>query len=303
MPKKTAALVPLSDLYRRAFNSCVAVWPILIIRVVYLFLCLIFLLSGAFICFMPFLKNIFDHLRDLNEGNFQNLISEIDWTSYFGDFHNLITAALLTAIGITLGGFFWAFFGAAVYSELNRNQKTGQAFSLKSFFEGGIRKMIPMVGLQFAWFFIFLGVIFVFGFAGVLGVFIAKATSWWIVILLAIPMGLIFALALALLVTGAILSAAYLVDGYGIRDSVKEGVLKAVQHKGRAMWASLLIILVYMIFFTSFSAVFDVLSKFPIVGIIFAIFEFLVTSILAIGYDVFMSSLSVALQLEPKASR
>src|ERR1700677_3839322 len=151
MPKKPVLLAPLSELYQTAFNSCVAVWPILVIRLVYLFLCLMFFLSGVLICFMPLFKNVYDHWNDLGEGNVKSFMNEIDWMSYFGDFHNLIMAALLNAIGITLGGFFWAFFYGAVYSELNRNQKTGQIFSLKSFFERGIQKMIPMVGLKFAW--------------------------------------------------------------------------------------------------------------------------------------------------------
>jgi hypothetical protein len=42
MPKKPVLLAPLSELYQTAFNSCAAVWPILVIRVVYLFLCLMF---------------------------------------------------------------------------------------------------------------------------------------------------------------------------------------------------------------------------------------------------------------------
>jgi hypothetical protein len=252
---------------------------------------------------MPLFKNVYDHWDDLGEGNVKSFMGEIDWMSYFGDFHNLIMAALLTAIGITLGGFFWAFFDAAVYSELNRNQKTGQIFSLKSFFERGIQKMIPMVGLKFAWLLIALVVVFILCFVGVLGVFIVKWLPWWIGLLLAFPAGLIGVLILMVLLTALILSAAFLVDGHGIWDSIKAGIDRAVQHKGRAMWAVLLLGLIYMIFLLAFTGVFTVLAMIPLIGILFGVVKFLVTSVLAVGINIYMSSLSVAIQLEPKEVR
>jgi hypothetical protein len=303
MPKKPVALASFLDLYRTAFDSCVALWPILIIRIFYLFFNLIFLLSGIFICFMPLLKNIFDHANDLYPNNIKEFMDEIDWMNYFGDFHNLIMVALISAIGISVGCFFWAFFDAAVYSQINLYQKNGSAFSLGSFFNGGIKKMIPMIGLMSTWLLIALGFIFGFGFMIVFGVFLFKFSSWWINCLLVIPVVLISILVLALLITGAILSAAYLVDGQGVWDSVKAGVLKAAQHNGRAMWASILIILIYTIFITAFSVVFDVFSKLPFVGILFEVFELITTSVLAIAYGVYMSALSVALQLELKESK
>jgi hypothetical protein len=303
MPKKPAVLAPLSELYQKAFDSCVALWPILIIRIIYLFLNLVLLLSGVFICFLPLLKNIFDRMNNLYDSNIKSLISEIDWTSYFGDFHNIIMAALLTAIGITLGGFFWVFFNAAVYSELNRNQKLGRFFSFKSFVEGGIKKMIPMVGLQCTWLLVALGVLFALCLLGVLGVFIAKWLPWWVVLLLAFPTGLLSIFILMVILTALSLSAAYLVDGHGIGDSIKAGVERAIQNKGRAMWAMILMGLIYMIFFLAFTGVFTVLAMIPVIGILFGIIKFLVTSLLAIGINIYMSSLSVALQLEPKESR
>jgi hypothetical protein len=303
MPKKPAVLAPLSELYQTALNSCFAVWPILLIRVVYLFLCLMFVLGGTLICFMPLFRNVFDRWNDLGEGNLKSWMSEIDWMSYFGDFHNLLMAALLTAIGITLGGFFWAFFDAAVYSEIHRNQKTGKVFSLRSFFEGGIQKMIPMVGLKCAWILVALGMVFVLSFIGVLGAFIGKFLPWWIDLLLALPAGLIMVFISVVILTALSLSAAFLVDGHGIWDSIKAGIDRAVQHKGRAMWAVLLLGLAYMIFFLAFTGVFTVLAMIPLIGILFGIFKFFVTSILAIGINIYMSSLSVAIQLEPKEVR
>ena len=303
MPKKTAALAPLSDLYRTAFDSCVALWPILFIRVVFLFLNFAFLGLGLFICCWPFLQMIMSHWSDISTGNVKNVMSEINWMSYFGDFKVLIMVGLFVAFYVTCLCFFLAFFDAAVYTEMNQNQKKGSAFSWKSFFDGGIKKMIPMVGLQCAWLLVFLGAILTFCFIAVLGVFIGKLLPWWISILLALPAGLIFALMMVVFITAGTLSAAYLVDGFGIWDSVKEGFVKAIQNKGRAIWACLLIIFIYLIFFSAFSVVFEVFSKFPLIGVFFALFKFVVTSLLAIGFNIYMTSLSVALQLEPKESR
>lgn len=160
-----------------------------------------------------------------------------------------------------------------------------------------------MVGLKCAWILVALGMVFVLGFVGVLGGFIAKFLPWWIGLLLAFPAGLIIVFFSVVILTALSLSAAFLVDGHGIWDSIKSGIDRAAQHKGRAMWAVLLLGLVYMIFLFAFTGVFTVLAMIPLIGILFGIVKFFVTSLLAIGINIYMSSLSVAIQLEPKETR
>jgi hypothetical protein len=303
MPKKQVALASLSDLYRAAFDSCAALWPIFILRIVFLFFNLTLFILGLVICCWPFLQELLSHWDEFNRNNFKNVMSEINWSGYFGDFKMLILVALFGAFYITFIFFFLAFFDAAIYSQLNQHQKNGSVFSWKSFFDGGIQKMIPMVGLQCAWLLVILGVICAFGFVSVLGVFIAKLLPWWIGLLLALPAGLGMVLALMVFMTAGALSAPYLVDGHGIVDSIKKGFDKALQNKGRAIGANLLLTLIYFVFFTAFTIVFAVLSMMPFIGILFVIFKFLVTSVLAIGYQIYLASLNVTLQLEPEESR
>jgi hypothetical protein len=93
------------------------------------------------------------------------------------------------------------------------------------------------------------------------------------------------------------------VDGRGIWGSIKEAFEKAIKHKCRAVLAMLLLWLIYLVFFIAFTVVFTVLAYIPVVGILFVMIKFLVTSVLAIGFNIYMTSLSVALQLEPKESR
>ena len=298
MPKKPAVLTPLSELYRKAFDSCAALWPIFILRVIFLFLNLSLFILGLVICCWPLLQELMGHWDEFNQNNLKSVMSEINWTNYFGDFKMLILIALFAAFYITFVCFFLAFFDAAVYSQMNRFQKNREVFSWKSFFQCGIKKMIPMVGLQCAWLLVALGVLFVLCLLGVLGVFIAKLLTWWVALLLAFPTGLIAVLAAMVLFTALTLSAAYLVDGHGIGDSIKKGISLAVQNKGRAMGAVLLLSLIYVIFFLAFTGVFTVLSMVPVIGILFGIIKFLVTSLLAIGINIYMSSLSVTLQLE-----
>jgi hypothetical protein len=303
MSKKKVILSPLSDLYRTAFDSCAAMWPVFFIRVIFLFLNFTFFFLGLAICCWPFLQMLISHRDDFSSNNYKNLINDINWTSYFGDLKMLLVVGLFAALYITCVIFFLAFFDAAIYSLMNRHQKNGLSFSWKAFFDGGIKKMIPLVGLQCTWILMFLGSVFAFCFIAVLGVFTAKLLPWWISVLLALPAGLAVVIAFVVLVTAGTLSAAYVIDDYGILDSIKEGFVKAVQNRGRAIWACLLVIFIYLIFFSAFSVVFDVFSKFPLIGILFALFKILVTSVLAIGFNIYMTSLSVALQLEPDTSR
>ena len=303
MPKKPVVLAPLSDLYRTAFNSCVALWPGFILRIVFLFFNLSLFVLGLMICCWPFFQELMSRWGELDQSNFKNVMSEINWTNYFGDFKMLILIALFVAFYVSFVCFFLAFFDAAVYSQLNRHQKEGETFSWKLFFQCGIKRMIPMVGLQCAWLLVALAVVFAFCLLGVLGFFIAKLLPWWTGLLLAFPTGLTAVLIMIILFTAFTLSAAYLVDGHAIADSIKKGIGLAVQNKGRAMGALLLLGLIYMIFFLAFTAVFAVLAMIPVIGILFGIIKFLVTSLLAIGINIYMSSLSVTLQLEPNESR
>jgi len=303
MSKKIVALDPLADLYRETLDSCVALWPLFFIRIGFLFLNLAFLVLGLAVCCWPFLQLLMGHWSDFGTGNVKSWMSEINWMDYFGDFKILIMVGLFAAFYITFVGFFLAFFDAAVYCQFNRYQKNGLAFSWRSFFDGGIQKMMPMIGLQCAWLLAALGVLMGLVFAAVLGVLMEKLLPWWIGLLLAVPFGLAAVLIMLVLGTGATLSAAYLVDGHGIWDSVKEGTARAIQHKGRAIWANLLMTFIYFIFFMAFTVVFGALTMIPLIGILFMVFKFLVTSALAIGFNIYMTSLNVALQLEPKESR
>jgi hypothetical protein len=302
MPKKITELTPLSELYRTAFDCCGALWPIFILRVAFLFFNLTFLFLGLALFFWPFLQFLFNHWSDLQNGNVQGIFSEINWSSYFGDFKILIIIGLFVAFYLTFVCFFLAFFDAAVYSQMNENQKKGKAFSWGSFFEGGVKKMIPMVGLQCAWFLLVLGGIFGVCLLGLLGALIGKVIGWF-ALLLAIPAGLGLMVVMVILGTAASLSGAYLVDGNGIWESVQLSIEKAMEHQGRAIGAVMLLGLIYFVFFISFTVVFAVLVKIPLIGILFAGLKFLVTSILAIGFNIYMTSLNVALQLEPKVSR
>ncbi|HTA76919.1 MAG TPA: hypothetical protein VK791_07170 [bacterium] len=302
MPKKITELTPISDLYRTAFDCCSALWPIFILRIAFLFLNLMFLFLGLTFCCWPFLQLIFGHWDDLQNGNVKSFMSDINWSSYFGDFKILIFVGLFAAFYLTFVCFFLAFFDAAVYCQMNENQKNGTDFSWGLFFEGGVKKMIPMVGLQCTWFLLFLGGVFGVCLLGGLGVLISKVIGWF-ALLLAVPAGLGLIVLMVIVGTATSLSGAYLVDGNGIWESVQLSIEKAVDHKGRAIVAVLLLGLIYFVFFISFTVVFAVLVKIPLIGILFAVLKFLVTSILAIGFNIYMTSLNVTLQLEPKVSR
>jgi hypothetical protein len=299
MPKKPVVLASLSELYRTAFDSCVVLWPVFILRIVFLFLNLAFLALCLTIGFMPVIQFFMEHFADINGGNFKNIFSQMDILSWFG-----YSQALIIAFYITCAVFFLAFFDGAVYNQMNRQQKEGANFYFGNFFMDGLKKTMPMMGLIFIWLFggflVFFAAIFT---AAFLGMLVGKLLPWWIDVFLALPVGLAGLLMALTFLTAASLSAAYLVDGRGIWGSIKEAFEKAIKHKCRAVLAMLLLWLIYLVFFIAFTVVFTVLAYIPVVGILFVMIKFLVTSVLAIGFNIYMTSLSVALQLEPKESR
>ena len=219
--------------------------------------------------------------------------------TYFSNWNSLALMALVAALYITLVSFFLAFFDGALYSQMNRHQKNGETFSLKRFFEDGIRYTLPMMGLQWAWLLVFFGLLIGASMLGVLVVFFFKAL-WFLGILLAIPLGLLLFVFLMMLLTAAMLAGAFLVDGHGVWDSVGESLTLVWKKKGRTLGAILLISFGAFVFYISFNVVFTGLSFIPLIGFLFSLVKVVVDSILSIGFSIYIASLSVALQQEAK---
>lgn len=303
MPRKTVSLPALADVYRGAFESAAALWPIFFIRIGFLILNLLMIALFLLIGFWPILQVLMGHLGDLTYGNFKSVFQEMNFVSYFTDFHTILLVGLMAAFYITCVIFFLAFFYAALCSQINRHQKEGELFSLGRFFSDGFKFTLPMMGLLFIWIFLFL--VFAVGFCLVLalGALVFGFLPWWLKILLALPAGsLVFLVSLGLWAT-SMMSGAYLVDEYGVIGSIKESALKVLSHKGRVVWANLLIFIIYFIFYFAFNAVFSVFGKLPLVGILFLLVEFGVNMVLAIGFNIYMTAVNVVLQLEPKDAK
>ncbi len=168
MASKSAVPVELSDLYREAWESSTALWPLFIIRVLFLILNLFMIGLGLFIGFWPLIKALFGHWGEVSGGNAKQFIQSFDWMSYFTDWTSLGLMALVVALYITFACFFMAFFDGALYSQMNRYQKDGERFSLKQFFSDGVRYTFPMIGLISAWFLVVIGLMIAMVIVGVL---------------------------------------------------------------------------------------------------------------------------------------
>jgi hypothetical protein len=299
MSKKAVGLPALADVYHNAMDTSLALWPVFFIRIGFLLLNFLMIGLFLFIGFWPILHSLYEHFDDLTSGQFGTVFEDMHLMSYFTDWHVLIVTAFLVAFYITFISFFFAFFDGALYSQMNRYRKEGETFQVVQFFSEGFKFTLPMMGLQAAWVSLFLGVLAGLTAMAVSSIFLFK---FLIVLgfLMAFPMAILGIFAVIFWFTAAMISGAYLVDGYSVWDSVRESIRKVWAHRARAMWATLLITLVYIVFYMAFNVVFEVFGMIPLIGLLFLMFKAVVNTVLTIGFNIYMTALAVILQLEPK---
>src|ERR1039457_5102781 len=160
---KVKSIPPLSDVYRKAWEACQALWPLGILRFVFVILNFGAILLCLFLVCWPFIKPLIDGFEQSGANFIPN--STLLFENYAQDLGWLAMAVGLILLFITWWGLLAALFDGAVYSQMREHQENGRLFSLGDFFKDGARYLMPMIGLQVLWSLLFFGVMMI-GFLG-----------------------------------------------------------------------------------------------------------------------------------------
>lgn len=294
---------PLSEVYRTAWESCVALWPLFIVRLVFLVLNIGALVLCLFLACWPFIRGLMTSYRNSGESTVEKFIQNLnpaDLAQYFPDIQTILMAIGLGLLYITWWSFLAALFDGAVYSRLRDNQLNQSLFSLPEFFKDGLKYMMPMLGLQVAWFAIFMGVLFILFMVGLIAVVLLNVMniSPLFIFLPGIPAG--FAALVLLVAIGGygVVSGAYLVEDKGVLSALKRSFEKCVAGHGRVIWGILLVWVIYFVFSIAFQGVMTLFGAIPIIGLLFTAVEFIINIALSIAIWVYMPALAVVFSLE-----
>ena len=300
---KNKSYPTLSEIYRRAWESCVALWPLFIVRFVFvvvnfgaIFLCL-------FLVCWPFIQTLWKVFKDSEGRNYADVIKGMDFTSFVPDVHWILMAVGMALLFIIWWVLLGALFDSGMYARLRGYQENEEPFSIRNYFLNGIQYMFPMIGLWIVWLVIFMAVLLA-GFLLVLFlVILFKALSipWWFGIILGIPGG--FASVVVMIGLGAYASVAgaYLMEGKGVVSALGSSFRKCWEDYGRVVWGILLVWVIYIVFSIAFQTVMEILGHIPLLGVFFILIEFLANLVLSIAIWVFMPALAVAFSLEKES--
>src|ERR1041384_3056761 len=113
--KKETASKSLSDLYREAWASCAALWPLFIARGILNLLYVGAILLCLLVTFAPFLKYLFENLGDLEGSDYKRLIDNFDFKPYIQDMNWWVVVGGVFFLYFTWLSLFEAFFDGASY--------------------------------------------------------------------------------------------------------------------------------------------------------------------------------------------
>src|ERR1051325_932716 len=102
--KKQKSTPPLSDVYRTAWESCVALWPLFIVRLVFLILNIGALILCLFLACWPFIRGMINSYRSSGASTIDKFIQNLnlaELTQYFPDVQTILMAIGLGLLYIT----------------------------------------------------------------------------------------------------------------------------------------------------------------------------------------------------------
>ncbi len=293
----------LSDVYRTAWESCVALWPVFFVRLVFVILNIGAFVLCLFLACWPLIQGLINSYRNSSSSTFQKFIQSFkpaDFSQFMPD-----AQGILLAIGLGILFVIWwlilgAWFNGGLLARFSDYQKNGTPFSLVEFIKDGLRFLLPMIGLLILWFVIYIVSCVAGCLLFVMASILLKALSipWWVGLCMAVPGGVVGLVLFMGLVVFGVLATAYLVDGKGIFKALGRAGQKCFEDYGRVVWAFLLFWAFYFIFAIAFKVVATIFSSLPYVGFLFSIADFLFSIFLSVAISVYMSALAVTFSLE-----
>ncbi len=227
----------LSEIYRRAWESCLALWPLFIVRFVFvvvnfgaIFLCL-------FLVCWPFIQTLWKVFKDSEGGNFANVLKEADFSSFTPDAHWIFYGGghvpsfhhLVEPLGSPLR---WRGLRPA-------SGPTGKReyFFISRVFQGRPKVYGPHDRPSDVLFLILMGLLLAGGLFTVLIVVFFKALSIspWFGLLLAVPGGFASFALLLWLAGFAVMGGAYLMEDEGVLSALQKAFHKCLEGYARVV--------------------------------------------------------------------
>lgn len=291
---KDELFLPISEVYGRGWKTGIALWPLFLVRFVFIvlnFMSMIFCLALAL---GPLLGQLFNFFKDTDPDDYQQVFKNFDFRPFLQKPDFIWTALVLLLIYLVWWFLFEVFFTGALFKQIEEYRQKGSTFSLVNFLKGGLFFFPSMLGLGFL--FIFSGLIFgaiLILITVVIGVFlkgIGLVVMGFLLILPFLAAGVFMALGFHVYF---LMSAAYLVKDGGVFRGLKSSIHKCLEHYGRVVWSILLILLAYLIFSIAYQTVFNLLRHTPFIGFLFLLLELLINLTMATMVWVYFPALSI----------
>jgi hypothetical protein len=293
---------PLYDIYSDVAKTCLALWPLFLVKLGFTILQYVSLVFCVILLFGAFLGK---HGARILEGYDQP--DSFDWSDIASDWVTLLTDPgwIAAAVGIVLLYLTWWFLLAAVcdggvFRAFWNRAESGAELSLENFFKDGLRFLVPMIWLQ-CW----LGLIG-FGVLAALGLVAGLVTGLLALIdfnivavvlcslFLGLPLLLLcVAFAFAFGAFGFICKA-YLTRGMAAGDSVKAAYRKFIENRFRVGIGMVVAFLTYVAAAVGWDVATGVLALIPFIGFLFSLAGFLGGMALALFIALYLPALAVA---------
>ncbi|HUO58882.1 MAG TPA: hypothetical protein VMV05_11965 [bacterium] len=298
----TKSLSPLGDIYQQAWESCSDLWPLFVLRFIFMLLNIGAMILCLILVFGSLILSLFKGLQDMRPNDVQDYFKNFDFSGFAHDPGWLVSAVGIFALYMIWWLLLENLFNAGLYRRLWDRQKNGADFNLRQFFVDGIQYFLPMLGLYLLLIFSFFFVMFcLFVGAIAFGILFKAMGIIWLGILLMIPGFFLFLLLMATLAATWYMANAYVMEGFGVMDSFRRAFLKCKENTGRVLWGILVVFIGYFILSFSFQLIMGLFSHVPLIGALFLLFEMFVNFVLAVMIWVFIPAVAVTFLLEKEA--
>jgi|GEM_PF-4735086 len=300
--KKAYPPSSLLDVYSWVGKSTLSLWPLLIVKLLFLILQYVALFFCLVLLLGPFFSRNSSKLMEglSNPKNY-------DWSPVLSDWSSTLTDPGWIVIGMAVLFLYvtwWCLLSAVedggVYGTFWDFFIEGRLFSWKVFFEKGFHFVFPMIWLQLYLSLWFLAVFMVWVIVALVAVGIMALTGFNMAfgialgLMLGIPaviFWIVFALCFGVF---TFLSKAYLTQGKQAGEAVRLAFAKFKANGWKVGIGLLVAFITYIAVSVGFRMVLGLFSLIPFIGLLFSLLDMLVGCVLALFIMIYLSGLSVA---------
>lgn len=281
---------PFMQVYKESWDRNLKVWPLFAWQVGIEILRILTLIPCLVIVFIPLWK----HKADFAGGDFSRLSNTLVKLLWQSGWWKL-------ALGMFLLYLVWwliieALVNGGVFGRLWAIEKEKESFSFKSYIQDGLRFFLPLIALHLLTLMVSLSVVGIPAFLiGFLGGTMGGADMGPLLLILGLLLLMIPALLiLAIVMVWWLVARGYITSDHGLMESLQLSFHKCLADKGRVFWGlNLLFLLIFVALFVV-SMVFGVLQAIPVLGLVFTLVNFLISTLSTAFLAVYVPSVVVS---------